>query len=145
MIRITPSVRKEVIVNKIGDNHDEEPYGVFIKNEPLNEYSYKVRIIACIPVKVGTTFEVEVSTDKEDIKTPYGDFYMRTIHIRWRKDIKPQDGPHTVWSITVQYTPENDEEEDKGILIQYKFGTSGPIKPRLSRGTVTTSANPHAY
>ncbi len=139
---ITPNIKQEVIVNRINDNQDRDPYALFIINDPPNEYIYTVRIIACIPVEVGTSFIVEPPKDKKEVKTEFGNLPMRTIDIHWRKDIWPEQGPHTLWSITVQYTPEDDPKEDKGIRVRYKFGEQGPVKPRTSRGTVTTSSTP---
>ncbi len=141
MTPMIPHITKKPILEKVDGYDDQEPYAIFIKNEGINTHKYTVRIIAFIPCDVEDTFEIDLSDGKKEIKTPFGGLSMRTIYLRWKMVIRPENAPHKLWSITVQYTPSGTKEEN-GIRVKYKFGGQGPVKPRTPRGTVTTSSDP---
>jgi hypothetical protein len=139
MTPIIHKIEQKIISEEVNGYYDQEPYALFIKNEELNIYI--VRIIAFIPKKVKEDFVVAPPSDQKDVKTPFGDLPMRTIYLSWKKNVRPEEGPHTLWSITVQYTSSGAKKE-KGIKVRYKFNQEVSIYPRTSRGTVTTSSDP---
>ena len=140
-------ITKNIITSNFSKLDFKEIFGTFEVNEVAAQFKYTVRIIACIPSEVGNDFKIEGPGALKCVQTYFGPLELRSIYVRWEQGIKPKTSPHDIWAIIVSYTPDDidlDKCHDKGIQLFYKFGPSvdGQTRPRLSRGTVVSTASP---